>query len=73
MGPLTFQHFLRSLPKQSIPSHSLVAVSASREPSPRQKMGKSDMWIILDISVGSSFRYSKSAMYEPSNCERSKM
>lgn len=72
MGPLTFQHFLRSLPKQ-FPLTAWSQYLLLGKPSPRQEMGKSDMWIILDISVGSSFRYSKSAMYEPSNCEHSKM
>lgn len=72
MGPLTFQHFLRSIPRLlPLPAWSQYLLLG--KPSPRQEMGKSDMWIILDISVGSSFRYSKPAVYEPSNGEHSEV
>lgn len=44
---------LSALPEvnsQTTPSPSLVPVSASEETQPKTRDGKSDMWIILDIS-----------------------
>lgn len=40
MDLLTFQHFLRSLPKQTTPSHSLVTVSASGETQLKKRDGE---------------------------------